>query len=83
MQKGDDDKVPDPLTDCQEAEARYLSSSGGLALRNKKPAAGGRKTKTNRNNLGVILMAPVRSGPGPTAADAQHKRKRLAHLTPL
>ena len=61
MQKGDDDKVPDPLTDCQEAEARYLSSSGGLALRNKKPAAGGRKTKTNRNNLGVILMA-LRSG---------------------
>jgi len=61
IRKGDDDKVPDTLTDCQEAEARYLSSSGGLALRNKKPAAGGRKTKTNRNNLGVILMA-LRSG---------------------
>lgn len=82
MQKGDDDKVPDTLTDWQEAEARYLSSSGGLSLRNKKPAAAGeRKTKTNRNNLGVILMAPVRSGSGPTAADARHRQ--LAHLAPL
>jgi hypothetical protein len=79
MQKGDDDKVPDTLTDWQEAEARYLSSSGGLSLRNKKPAAAGErktKTKTNRNNLGVILMAPVRSDSGPAAADA--KRRQLA-----
>jgi len=30
MRKGDDDKVPDTLTDWQEAEARYLSSSGAL-----------------------------------------------------
>ena len=30
IRKGDDDKVPDTLTDWQEAEARYLSSSGAL-----------------------------------------------------
>ena len=30
IRKGDDDKVADTLTDWQEAEARYLSSSGAL-----------------------------------------------------